>query len=1226
MISLPMVTKLPVFRKKQEIINALQKSQVIIVAGETGSGKTSQLPLICYEAGFCTRGKIGITQPRRIAATAVADFVARQIKQPLGSFVGYKVRFSDKESQSTKIKFMTDGILLRELEYDKLLWAYDVIIIDEAHERSLQIDFLLGYIKTILVKRPQLRVIISSATINAELFSKAFDNAPVISVSGRMFPIDIYYKPASDDSEDNEADTDYLSAATAAVEEIVQSQQDGDILVFLPTERDILELRDLLIGRLEKRCYVLPLFGRMPLSEQQQIFKLLDKQKIVLATNIAETSVTVPNIHYVVDTGLARVKRYDPAMRITRLPIEPISQASANQRAGRCGRVAEGICIRLYTKEDFLLRPEFTTSEIMRANLGQVILSMSSLSLGAIEKFPFIELPPPRAVSQGYSLLYELGALDKKRNVTHLGKEMAQLPIDPTISRMILEAKKENCIKDVLIIAAGLCVQDMRIRPPDKKEFADTIHRKFTDPMSDFLMYLKIWNDAELSTKKAPTQIRKYCQSNLLSFQRMREWQEVRDQLAAVVYKNDRARTVDQNASYDQIHKSIAAGLVSHIAIKSEDGDYLVAKGRKAFMFPGSSLCKKKPDWIVCGELIETSRLFARCCAAIDPLWLESIADHLCNRSYTEPVFDAESGTVKAYEKVLLFGLPIVERRIVPYGRINSLVANEIFIREGLVSGLLRTQYKFFRHNSDLQKRIAAAGKKMRTSASGDFEETVVAFYTKIISDVTSIHDLNRRIKEQGSDDFLCMNDTDLFVGDTDRHSKDFPDFVIIGTLPCPIQYEFDPQSLHDGATVEIPWPELPYVNETVFDWIVPGFYEPRIRYLLECLPKNQKKTFEPIADTSRKIAGLLEYDGSDFIDSMCRKIQKEIQTELDPSILSLNDLPQHLSIKVLVKKENKPQQNNSGNKNDWQQHSILWEKTKLCKWDFHDIPQKKEIIPSADGFAVYGYPSLVVQEKSVSLKIFSSQEQQSLHHENGVKKLLELCIEKERAWLERDIKIEKHIQVLCAPYGKQEEFRQSLILLSINHVFSQINFCVWKKNDFETIHTTIKKELAATGSQIISVFNQVMIAASELTAMLHKKVTGNITIKQREIVHVLKIELSDYISDLLKLNTNYTAFLQYPRYLLALRYKIDRALIDTTKFIARQESIKPFQEKRLLLLKKTDQLSQEKQKVIFDFIIMVEEFKISVFAQQEIKTLYPVSIKRLEEKWKEIEEDIFRG
>ncbi|HMD68390.1 MAG TPA: ATP-dependent RNA helicase HrpA, partial [Chitinivibrionales bacterium] len=668
---------LPIHGKKDEIVRAIRSSQVVIVAGETGSGKTTQLPLFCLEAGFGQQGTIGVTQPRRIAATSVASFVASQMSCPLGSLVGYKVRFTDRESPQTKIKFMTDGILLRELQADRLLRRYAVVIVDEVHERSLNIDFILGYMRWLLPRRPDLRLVLSSATIETALFAAAFGNAPVVTVSGRLFPVDILHQePAAGEN----GEISFVNAAADAAQELLESSDSGDILVFMPTERDIHETRQLLEGRLGRACVVAPLFGRMPLSEQAAVFRIFDKRKIIVATNIAETSVTVPNVRFVVDTGLARIKQYDPAMGITRLPVGAVSQASARQRAGRCGRVRDGMCVRLYSEKDMLSRPEYTPPEILRSNLGQVILSMASLGLGSVEDFPFLQAPSRQAMSQGYRSLVELGALDESKKLTDMGRTMARFPVDPAVSRMLFEAHRQSCVPEILVIASALSVQDVRVRPADKKDLADAAHARFCDPLSDFLFYLKVWDACEWVRpgKQSLSKLKSFCRDHFFSFVRIREWKDVHDQLASIVGAKQTATVRTGTVTYEQIHRCIVAGFVSHVGRKNENGTYRIAKDRTAAVFPGSSLNKKKPDWIVSCELVETSRLYSRTCASINPLWLETVAPHLCKRRYSEPFFDAETGGVKAKETVSFFGLVVVAGRIVGYGRIHPAEANEV--------------------------------------------------------------------------------------------------------------------------------------------------------------------------------------------------------------------------------------------------------------------------------------------------------------------------------------------------------------------------------------------------------------------------------------------------------------------------------------------------------------------------------------------------------------------
>jgi ATP-dependent helicase HrpA len=1233
---------LPIYVRKDDIILALRNSrqQVVIVSGETGSGKTSQLPLICCEAGF--GGKIGVTQPRRIAATSIAAYVANQCNTPLGSFVGYKVRFSDRESRDTKIKFMTDGILLRELERNRLLRGYDVVIIDEAHERSLNIDFLLGNMRTILPMRPDLRLVISSATINTGLFSAAFHGAPVITVSGRLYPVDIVYKPIdgqlrdANDDDDAEADirADYVSAAVRAVETIVQTQPQGDILVFMPTERDIVEAKDLLDKRLDAYCAVLPLFGRMPLPDQQNIFKSLDKQKIVIATNIAETSLTVPNIRYVVDTGLARVKRYDPAVRITRLPVEPVSQASAMQRAGRSGRVQDGVCVRLYSEEDFLSRPAFTLPEIQRANLGQVILSMAALRMGSVEDFPFLEPPPARAVSQGYASLAELGAIDEEKNLTTLGHDMAALPLDPPLSRMIIEAKKERCLFEMLIIASGLCVTDMRVRPAEKKQEADAAHAKFSDPMSDFLFYLKVWDAAAMDKGHSLTQLRKFCKAHFLSFVRMREWQDVHNQLLSIVNRSPVPPPRGKTVAFDQLHRCILAGFLSHIARKTKDNDYQVAKGRKAFLFPGSALYKKKPDWIVCAEIVETSRVYARTAASIDPAWCETIAENLCKKTYGEPRFDEESGTVSAQEKVMLFGLPIVESRTVAYGRINPKVANEIFIRDGLAEGRLQTHHAFFRHNRDLLDRVIQFEKKMRSYAASGTDEAVVAFYHARITNVTSIHDLNAAIKEKGSDLFLHMKESDLVPADAAQSAALLPDSVGIGVMEFPIRYEFDPASQHDGATVEIPSSELACVNEAVFDWIVPGFIVQRIRYFLESLPKVLKKQLEPVPETSRTIADAMSFEGQDFCESLCEAVGQLYGVKLEPAQLATDNLPHHLSIKVAVKRDREgrkdtrhqggaeKREDHAGrsNESEWRRQTSKIERENLQTWDFGDLQEKLEVIPSENkGLPVYGFPSLVSPKDSVDLRVFTSGDDQTACHAAGVNALLRKSLEKEIAWLNDDMKFGKHLQILCAPFAKPEVFQKSLLALIENHCFDNEDFEIRKKSEFDRVLAKVKREFASEGPKLVSILEKSLEDLGEFQSMIKGRLTSYSLASYRETAVSLRKEMQNYVTNLLDNKLSYNMLLQYNRYLSAFRYRIDRAFSDMQKYMLKYQNIRPYIDNSESILSKFHGFSKENQTLIIDFAMMVEEFKISTFAQAEIKTLFPISQKRVGEKWEEV-------
>jgi ATP-dependent helicase HrpA len=1208
---------LPILEKKDEILQALLSSQVVIIAGETGSGKTTQLPLICLEAGFGKTKKIAVTQPRRIAATSVAAYVAQQVSCSLGSFVGYKVRFNDKDSAQTKITFMTDGILLRELQTDKFLSRYDVIIIDEAHERSLNIDFLLGYMKMLLPKRPDLRLIISSATINESMFSKAFHDAPVITVSGRLFPIEILYLP--EDSGD-ENDVSFVDAAADAVAMILQEPDTGDILVFMPTERDILETRDLLEGRLGDNCCILPLFGKMPLDDQTAIFRNFDKKKIVIATNIAETSLTVPNIRYVVDTGLARVKRYDSSMGITRLPIEPISQASARQRAGRCGRVQNGVCIRLYPEQDLLSRPEFTLPEIQRANLGQVILSMSSLCLGPVEEFPFIEPPSHQAVSQGYASLVELGALDKTRNLTATGKHMSHFPLDPALSRMIIEAHRRRCLREILVIASALCIQDMRVHPAEKKVAADAAHAKFTDPMSDFLFYLKLWDAGNFAGvgKKSLTQLRKFCKENFLSFVRMREWLDVYEQLVTIVNKKGAVLENSPVATYEQIHCCIVSGFISHVGKKNEDGGFQIAKGRKSSLFPGSSLFKKKPDWIVCAELVETSRVFSRTCASIDPLWLEDIAPHLCKHRYDEPYFDEETGGVKAKETVSLFGLVIASGRIVGYGRINPVAAGEVFIRKGLVEGLLRTHLAFFRHNKELYERCITLQKKLRTGDSCSSEQALLSFYSSKLSNVTSIHELNAVIKKNASDQFLFMDESNFFPENAAFIATLFPDSVKIGAAEFPISYEFDPFSELDGATVHVPSPELGFLNDTVFDWIIPGLFTPRIQYFLECLPKSLQRRFEPVSETAQKISSSLAYHGQDFLSSVCDSLQILCGVTLDPASLPIHNLPPHLMVKIAVKKDlgKTCRQSNSAL---WHQVTGKWERENIRAWDFGDLPPLIDVIQPDQGFPVFGYKGLAEENGIVECVVFTSQEERDKHHEAGVKRLLEVSLEKELAWLEKSIIFDKNITLILSSLIKPVGVKEHILVVIKKHCFQKEHLTIWKKSDFEKIVISLKKEINNNGPLLISSVENFAQDYFELQSMIKNNLKNCNSRGYIKIAEELKTDLRRYMDNFINNALNLNIFIQFPRYMKSFRHRIRRAFSDIVKYLPKHEIAMAYTEKANSFIKKINLYQPEYHSVIFEFASMVEEFKISLFAQQEVKTLYPVSQKKIDDKIEEI-------
>ncbi|MGM0595372.1 MAG: ATP-dependent RNA helicase HrpA, partial [Pseudomonadota bacterium] len=856
--------ELPVSARRAAIAAAIEEHQVVVVAGETGSGKTTQLPKICLDLGRGVAGTIGHTQPRRIAARSVANRIAEELHTELGQLVGFKIRFSEKSGGNSLIKLMTDGILLAEIQSDPLLEQYDTIIIDEAHERSLNIDFLLGYLKRLLPKRPDLKVIITSATINTERFAEFFDGAPVVEVSGRTYPVEVRYRPLLDE-EDDKKEADPQQGILDAVDELARLDPLGDILIFLPGERDIREAADALHKHRMRDTEVVPLFSRLSAAEQDKVFRPHRGRRIVLATNVAETSLTVPGIRFVIDTGMARISRYSHRTKVQRLPIEPVSRASANQRAGRCGRVSEGTCIRLYSEEDFLARPEYTDPEIRRTNLASVILQMMLLGLGDIEAFPFIDPPDRRFITDGFRLLHELGAVDRQNRITKAGRMLARLPVDPRIGRMLLAAEREKSLHEVLIIASALTIQDPRERPLDAQQAADEKHKRFVDEKSDFIAYLNLWDYYhEQARHLSHNKLRKLCRKEFINYLRMREWHDIHGQLLSQVRNLDLTPNKSE-ADYDAIHRALLAGLLSNIAHKDEREqkgpppkkqrrkplvEYLGARNIKLAIFPGSSQAKRAPKWIMAAELVETSRLFARDVAQIDPAWIEPLAGELVKRTYLEPHWEKRAGQVAAFEQVTLFGLLIIPRRKVNYGPIDPPLSRELFIRHGLVEGELRCDAPFFRHNRELLEEVALLEAKSRRRDILVDEETLFAFYDeRVPENIYSAKGFDKWRKQLEREDpkRLFLQREDLMQHEAEGVTeRDFPPTFDYQGMSLPLHYHFEPGHPADGVTVELPLAALGQLKPEPFEWLVPGLIEEKLIALIKTLPKAQRRNYVP--------------------------------------------------------------------------------------------------------------------------------------------------------------------------------------------------------------------------------------------------------------------------------------------------------------------------------------------------------------------------------------------
>jgi ATP-dependent helicase HrpA len=1215
---------LPIHDKKIEILSHLAAHQVVVIAGETGSGKSTQLPIFCREAYPGRR--VAVTQPRRIAATSLARWVAQISGTSVGAGVGYRIRFDDKASADTPIVFMTDGIILREIHSDPLLSRYGVIIVDEAHERSVNIDFLLGYLRKILPRRPDLRVIVSSATINTELFSHAFDNAPIVEVSGRLFPVETLYMPPE---ELDESTVDYVDAAVNATSQLANDSQNGDILVFMPTERDIRETVDRLKGQVDG-ALVLPLFGRLSSADQDRIFRPANQRKIIVATNVAETSITVPGIRTVVDTGMARVHRYVPGLQTTRLPVEPISRASADQRKGRCGRVSEGMCVRLYSEEDYLVREPFASPEITRSNLASVILSMRSLGLGEVESFPFLQPPSSQSVRDGYTQLYRLGAVDDKRELTPMGRTMARLPLDPHISRMVLQARQEGVAEKVMVIAAGLSVVDPRNEPEEKRQLARDIHRKLSHEKSDFLGYLNLWESFHAHWEQLRTQnaMRKFCTQNFLSYTRMREWHDVYEQIrdacgCTASVPPPTGSAVPQE--YDRIHRAICAGLIGSVAHKIEDGSYRAPQARVLWIFPGSALAKAKPDWIVCHHIVETSRVFGRTAAAIDPLWLEQVAPHLCKRSYGQPLFDENSQTVLAPASITFLGLPLIPNRRVAYGKVDPAEATRVFIREALVDQQLEPRHAFFSHNQQLREEMAVAEEKLRTRGLVIDEEAIGRFYAERIQNVSSIHELNRLIRDRGGDRFLRMSESDLCSQSMPEQLAQYPDALSIGERELKLQYAFAPGSDDDGVTVEIPANVAAYMDTRVFGWLVKPLWPDKVLHLLDGLPKDLRKKLSPLKETSRALASRLQYQPRSFSEALAGCISAAYGIAVDPALLDESKIPPHLQMRYSVTGgDGTPVAQGRGpgilarhattgsadaQALAWSARVAAHEQRGLTAWSVGDLPESIALTDPSKGIPLYGYPALKAAGESVDLVVCPTPEDAATTHATGVRALLELAFETEIGWLDRDLRLPQSLRVFLAPWGTWERVRD-VVRESVRHFAFELPPKLPRTPaGFDELRAAIAGRLRGIGPAAVAALTEASTHATAC-AELNRKLSARFP--RSGMKAEIAQELGAYMARLVNGPLPYPMLRSYPRYLRALHTRIEKAFLDTGVYRRRMESLTRYRAELTRFRARTGQ-SPAMQARVDAFDEMVEEYAISLFAHDTVKTLRPVSEKRLD-------------
>ncbi|HEY1083188.1 MAG TPA: ATP-dependent RNA helicase HrpA [Prosthecobacter sp.] len=1280
---------LPITARREDILAALRSSQVLVLAGETGSGKTTQIPKMCLEVLGDSPGMIGCTQPRRVAAMSVSKRVAEELDVTWGRQVGCKMRFSDDTSRDTRIKFMTDGILLAEIQSDPLLRTYSMLILDEAHERSLNIDFLLGYLKTLLVRRPDLKLVVTSATIDTEAFSAHFGNAPIIEVSGRLYPVEIRYQPVRDDDED----PSHIDAAVAAVEDVLIETSEGDVLVFMPTERDIRETRDLLDGRLGRGMEVLALFGRMASHEQQRVFSPGPKRRVIIATNVAETSITLPRIRYVVDTGLARMSRYNPRTRTKRLPVEAVSQSSANQRAGRAGRVQDGVCIRLFDEEDFNKRPRFTQPEIQRSNLAEVILRMKAFRLGEIEDFPFINPPVSASIRAGYDLLHELGALGETHEMTATGRELAALPLDPTLGRMLLQARHEGCLEDMLIIAAGLSIPDPRERPEEKRELAQAAHKRFVAPDSDFLSLLKIWRASPAAESSGKNALRKFCKSSFLSFTRMTEWrdvwQQLRDTFRSDLKNEDKespsatrqpsqpqpnrnqgqhrpanASQAPQNkgqgrSPWDQIgvrrqeevtpaspeetggpekgdslHRCILAGHLGHIAMRQERNQYKAGGNREVMVFPGSNLYERRekqgkpgqektrqPLWIVAGEIVQTSQLFARSIARIDPQWAAELGAHLLERRYSEPHWSAKAGRVLVTERLLLHGLE-VKRQPIDFGKIDPVAATQMFIRGALLEGTTQLPHRFFQHNQKLRDRLEAALTRVRSSRVYAIEEHLFEFYRARLEDISSVHDLNKVVNARTRDEpgFLCAREEDLTGGDDLSCDLDqFPDQTAVGNTVLPISYAYKPGQEDDGVTVQVPLPMAEHLTSGQVLWMVPGLREEQILTLLRALPKTVRRDLLPLEAKAREIARDFNPGRADFHEALATFLRQRYRLDVKAADWNANTLPAYLqprvevvaqgnktvlasrdveSIRETVRKQDR--------KSDaWDQTAKRFEDYALTSWSFGDVPETV-LVETINGVPVLGYPGLDLREHEVDLRLYKTPEEGRRRTPNAIRKLAENALSKDIAWLHKELRILD----VRAPVQKTLSLQSGLAALSarpaantpapenksdaacdhiLAHALRLEPLLPLTQKRFTEMCDRVRKELPALTHRVRELLEQTEELRQKITA-LPKPYAG----QDQDLARLLPANL---------LSVTPHAQLQHlPRYLKAVLLRAERAANNPAK-----------DRDKAVLITDFNGWEQEVSDAIREtFRWLFEEYRVSVFAQ-ELGTAQPVSVKRLE-------------
>ena len=1222
-------SNLPVVEKKQAIYEAIKHHQVVIIAGETGSGKTTQIPKICLELGLGVKGYIGHTQPRRLAARSVANRIAEELKTEIGQLVGYKVRFSDHVSDSTLIKLMTDGILLAEIQQDKLLLQYDTIIIDEAHERSLNIDFILGYLKQLLPKRPDLKVIITSATIDVERFSNHFNHAPIIEVSGRTYPVEVRYRPVifSEDSE-SDKNNDFQPIINAIDE--LSSESAGDILIFLTGEREIRDLADTLRKLELKHTEILPLYARLSASEQNRIFQPHNGRRIVLATNVAETSLTVPGIKYVIDPGLARISRYSYRTKVQRLPIEPISQASANQRKGRCGRTSDGICIRLYDEQDFLSRPEFTEPEILRTNLASVILQMTSLGLGDIAAFPFVESPDSRYIRDGIRLLEELGAIYTKHHHYHLtdiGRILSQLPIDPRLARMLVEARQLGCIKEVMIITAALSIQDPRERPFDKQQASDEKHRRFADKESDFISFINLWNYiANQQAELSGNQFRRLCQKEYLNYLRIREWQDVYTQIRQTV-KQLAFPINSQLADYRSLHIALLSGLLSHVGMKEiEKHEYIGARNIKFAIFPNSAIFKNQPKWCIASELVETSRLWGRTAAKIEAEWIEPIAKHLVKYSYSEPRWSKKQGTTIANEKVTLYGLPIVASRTVNYSKIDPILSRSLFIRHALVEGDWQTNHSFYKQNQKLINEVEDLEHKSRRQDILIDDNDLYNFYDERIdkSVISAKHfDTWWKTKQKIDPEFLNV-EKNMLIKPSAQPVKvnDYPDFWYQDNLKLPLSYQFDLGNERDGVTITIPLNILNQIKNSGFDWQVPGFRYDLIISLIKSLPKSLRKSLVPAPNYAEAFLSRVNSTASPLLEALQNEFRKMTGTRIESTDWQLDQVPSYLKMnfsivdhhreiafgKDLVKlQEQLKTEVQQALSSLTQKKSIKIEKNNITDWDFGSLPAIYE--EKQNNYTIKAYPAIIDNQHSVSIKLVDSLEEQKRLSKLGIRRLLILNIPSPIKYLHEKLPNKSKLGLYFNSFGTVLNLIDDCIACGVDHLIEKNNQSIDNKQQYQQLLTYTKSHINET---VVDIAKQVESILT-LHFNINKKLKGRVDLSLAFALSDIKQQVSELVYKGFVAQTGYDKLPDIYRYLSAIEKRLEKLGSNMAKDRQAMNIIEEVKNEYQTWLNSLPENQKSLSKVT-NIKWMIEELRVNLFAQQ-LGTPYPISAKRIRQQ-----------